>query len=89
MADDLGPPLKAATEKEILDELGVRYSGVFVAGCRAVREAGMNGQEEKLLWWRGGYVQALGLAWYGYEKMRKRLSVDLEHIEDDPESGHE
>jgi hypothetical protein len=58
-APDAISPLSAATDDELLDEWARRWKGVVVLVCGSVPNE--NGVEQKQIWWRNGYAQALGL----------------------------
>lgn len=64
--DDVLTALALATEDELVSELARRAKGIVYARIRLSRD-GLT--EETVTLWRGGFVQAMGLA----ERMRNRL----------------
>jgi hypothetical protein len=79
VVDDLGPPLKAATESEIWGEVFARYNGVFAIVTKDVK--GRQKQEDRYLFYSGGYATAYGLAAIGYARMKEKVLTA--QIEDD------
>lgn len=63
--------LALATEEDLLDELGKRNGGIFVVICRETK--GRPDQESTGVRWRGGVMQALGLAHYGVRHMTEYI----------------
>ena len=66
MPADAPSPLAFATDQELLDEWARRWEGVLVVVAGHV--AGAPNQEQRQIWWRGGYTRALGLAVHAYHR---------------------
>ena len=69
--DPTATDLALATEEDLIDELGRRNLGVFVVICREAK--GDGSQESCGVRWRGGVLQAYGLAMYGLRHIRVYL----------------
>ena len=68
-------PLAFATDKELLDEWARRWAGVVVIVAGHV--PGEPEQEQRQIWWRGGYSRALGLAVHSYHRFIAGIAENI------------